>query len=255
LGKAILVATKQNIPITTDVSVVSGKGLKGVVEGQNVLVGSPEFCFDGQWPDWADSNRGNGSLVAVSVNQTAAGLILIGDLIRSDAKEAILSLRSLSIEPVLISGDREKTVFDVATATGITQYYATAQPEEKLRLVKEYQTKGQTAMIGDGINDSLALAQADFSISMGEGSAAARESADLTLTSGGLSRIPIAIKLSRQIMRTVRQNLLFAFSYNLVAIPMAFTGKLHPGIAGGMMALSSVLLVMNSLKLRRWRGE
>jgi len=254
LGKAILAANTQKIPMASEVVNTPGKGLSGIVNGQTLTLGKPEFVFGSKAPSWADDFEDHVSLVALSVNQVAAGLILIADPLRQESELAISSLKSLGIEPVLISGDRQKAVEEVARTTGITAYYFAAQPEEKLRLIKEFQNRGTTAMIGDGVNDSLALAQADFSISMGDGSAAARESADLTLTQQGLMRIITAIHLSRQIMHTIRRNLFFAFSYNLVVIPMAVMGKLHPGIAGGMMALSSILVVLSSLQLRGWKA-
>lgn len=184
--------------------------------------------------------------------------IAIADTIKTSSREAIARLKALGIEVYMLTGDNQQTAKAIAEGLGIASYRAEALPQDKFDFVKSLQQKGKVvAMAGDGINDSQALAQADVSIAMAKGSDIAMDVAKMTLMTSDLARIPAAIRLSRRTVRTIRQNLFWAFIYNLIGIPVAagllypFTGfLLNPMIAGAAMALSSVSVVSNSLRLK-----
>ncbi|HPD86062.1 MAG TPA: HAD-IC family P-type ATPase, partial [Proteiniphilum sp.] len=192
-------------------------------------------------------------------SEKALGVVGITDKMKPTSKEAIAQLHSMGIDVAIYTGDNEKVAAALAADLGITDYRGGVLPEEKVELVKKLQQQGHTvAMVGDGINDSGALAQADVSIAMGSGSDIAMDVASMTIISSDLKRIPRAIRLSQATVRTIRQNLFWAFFYNVIGIPVAagvlfpFTGfLLNPMIAGAAMALSSVSVVTNSLRLKR----
>jgi Cu+-exporting ATPase len=188
------------------------------------------------------------------VDGQVSAIVGITDTLRENAPAAVAELRSLGIEPVLLTGDHAAAAGDVAGRTGITHVIAGVRPEEKAWQIASLQRPGATvAMIGDGINDAPALARADVGIAMGTGTDIAMETADITLVHGDLRAVSVALRLSRRTVGTIRQNLFWAFIYNSIGIPLAALGMLNPMIAAGAMAFSSVSVLSNSLRLRRFR--
>jgi len=198
------------------------------------------------------------TVVVFANDKIALGVVGITDKMKSTSPEAISKLRSMGIDVALYTGDNEKVAAALASELGITRFKGGVLPEEKAELVKALQKEGKkVAMVGDGINDSAALAQADVSIAMGAGSDIAMDVAKMTIISSDLNKIPKAIRISQETVKTIRQNLFWAFIYNMIGIPIAagvlypFTGfLLNPMIAGAAMALSSVSVVTNSLRLK-----
>ena len=198
------------------------------------------------------------TVIGIAIDGEHAGLIAIADQLKPTSREAVQKLHAQGIEVYMLTGDNAQTAAAVALQTGIESYQAEVKPDDKMRFVKELQTAGKTvAMVGDGINDSQALAQADVSVAMGKGSDIAMDVAKMTLITSDLLALPKALKLSHKTVVTIKQNLFWAFIYNVIGIPIA-AGILYPVngflldpmIAGAAMALSSVSVVMNSLRLK-----
>jgi Cu+-exporting ATPase len=238
LGRAIVeAAIERGLPATeaAGFSSTAGHGVRATVAGRQVSVG----------------RSGGQPGVSVTVDGLPAGAIEIADAIKPEAAEAVRRLRDMGIEVWMLTGDHRATAEAVAAATGIEHVLAEVQPAEKAAQVKQLQAAGRrVAMAGDGINDAAALAQADLGIAMGAGADIAMEASDITLMRGDLRAVAQAIELSRRTMRIIRQNLFWAFAYNAVAIPVAAFGLLSPVLASAAMALSSVTVVANSLRLK-----
>jgi len=246
---------------------VTGKGIKASVRGHRVLAGNQRLLEEqgistGELTPIADRLSSEGkTAILIAIDGVSAGVIGIADAIKEDSATAVAALRGLGVTVAMITGDNRRTATAIAREAGIERVMAEVLPERKAREVQRLQSEGlKVAMVGDGINDAPALAQADVGMAIGSGTDVAIEAADITLISGALTGVVTAIKLSRSAMRNIRQNLLFAFGYNAVGIPIAagvlypFWGlRLSPMIAAGAMALSSLSVVSNSNRLRRFR--
>jgi Cu+-exporting ATPase len=184
-----------------------------------------------------------------------AGIAIVSDTVKPDSARAIAGLRELGLRPVLLTGDNSRAAAAVAAEVGIEEVIAEVLPEEKALTIAGLQRVGDVvAMAGDGVNDAAALALADLGLAMGTGTDAAIEAADITLVRGDLMGAVDAIRLSRKTLRIIKGNLFWAFAYNIAAIPLAMAGLLNPMVAGAAMAFSSVFVVTNSLRLRRFRS-
>jgi P-type Cu+ transporter len=264
VAKAIVQAGTEKLgrlPDVRDFSATQGLGANGVVEGHRVVVGRPELLASLRLPaelDLALTEARGRSLTAVLVawDGEARGVIGLADEVKPSSAQAIRDLRSLGLRPVLLTGDNAIVARAVADEVGIDEVVADLLPVEKVEQVKRYQADGRVvAMVGDGINDAAALAQSDLGLAIGTGADAAIQAADLTLMSGDLRAAATAIRLSRATLRTIKGNLFWAFAYNALGLPLAALGLLNPMIAGAAMAFSSVFVVTNSLRLRRFRPE
>ena len=200
----------------------------------------------------------SGTVVAVGWDGRARGLLVVADQVKPTSREALSRFRGLGLRPILLTGDREQVAAEVAAEVGIeaADVIAGVLPAEKVSTVARLQSEGHVvAMVGDGVNDAAALAQADLGIAMGTGSDVAIEASDLTLVRGDLRVAADAVRLSRRTLATIQGNLVWAFGYNVAAIPLAAAGLLDPMIAGAAMAFSSVFVVLNSLRLRGFRPD
>ncbi|MEZ4742496.1 MAG: heavy metal translocating P-type ATPase [Bdellovibrionota bacterium] len=235
---------------------ITGKGLRGVIENKECLIGKKEFLLshDIQIPDvWADIEKDDAGLVYMAVNGEAALLFALKDPIRGSANSATEHLKSLGIKLILATGDRKEIAENIANSLGISEIHAAMSPQQKLELIKTLKAQGlKVAMVGDGINDAPALAASDLGIALGSGTDIAMDAANLILPKGDLSRVAEALSLSKSTIQIIRQNLFWAFIYNTVSIPLAAMGFLSPMIASSAMAFSSVSVVLNSIRLRKF---
>ena len=234
----------------------AGYGIEAVVDGHSVVVGRPaahELARRAR----CRGRRGGGERPAPrsSRRSTAAvaGVFVLADRIKPTSSGRSRDLRALGLMPVLLTGDNERTAAAVGAEAGIDRVIAGVLPDGKRDVVAQLQRDGETvAMVGDGVNDAPALAQADLGLAIGTGTDIAIEASDLTLVSGDLGAAVDAIRLSRRTLRTIKENLFWAFAYNVAAIPLAVAGLLSPVVAAAAMAFSSVFVVSNSLRLRRF---
>jgi Cu+-exporting ATPase len=250
------------LPSADDFASYHGLGITAVVDGHAVAVGRANWLAD-QWAQPVPEALARRAAQAEAAGQTAVfaawdgevrGVLIVADTVKPTSAAAITRLRAMGLRPVLLTGDNERAARFVADAVGVDEVIADVLPEGKATAVKELQAAGRVvAMAGDGVNDAAALAQADLGLAMGTGTDAAIEAADLTLVRGDLSAVPDAIELSRRTLATIKGNLFWAFAYNAAAIPLAALGLLSPLIAGAAMAFSSVFVVTNSLRLRRFQ--
>jgi P-type Cu+ transporter len=240
IARAIVSAAREEVgslPPVTGFRNVPGVGVHGVVEGHNVEVA-----------------RRSGA-ITVSWEGEARARLIVQDTLRPTSREAVQQLEGLGLKPVLLTGDDERTALHIASEVGIERVIAEVLPHEKAAEVRRLQAAGEVvAMVGDGVNDAPALAQADLGIAIGTGTDVAIEASDLTLVSGDLRGAADAIRLARRTLRTIKGNLFLAFAYNVVAIPLAVAGLLNPIVAAASMAFSSVFVVTNSLRLRRFHS-
>ncbi len=250
------------LPLSSEFTALPGFGARASVNGHAVVVGTRELLRrEGADPTPLEErlkaleDQGKTALL-VAQDARAMGILAVADTLQPEAPEAVAALKALGLEVLMITGDNRRTALAIARQAGIgeAQVLAEVLPQDKARRVEELQRQGKVvAMVGDGINDAPALAQADIGMAMGTGTDVAIEAADVTLVGGDLRAIVRAIQLSRRTVRTIQQNLFWAFVYNVIGIPLAALGYLNPMVAAAAMALSSVSVVTNSLRLRRFR--
>jgi Cu+-exporting ATPase len=241
-----------------------GLGVEGIVDGHAVVAGRPALL-----QEWGveltarlrvaleDAQREGKTAIAAAWDGSARAVLVVADTVKPSSAAAVGELKRLGLRPVLLTGDNAHTARAVAAEVGIDEVIAEVLPADKVDVVRRLQDEGRTvAMVGDGVNDAPALAQADLGLAIGTGTDVAIEASDLTLVSGNLHAAADAIRLARRTLRTIKGNLFWAFAYNVAALPLAASGYLNPLIAGAAMAFSSVFVVSNSLRLRRFdRGR
>ena len=239
-----------------------GLGVQGVIDGHIVVAGRERFLTE--WSLHLDNRLSAARDVAEAAGRTAIfvgwdglarAVISVADTVKPTSADAIAELRRLGLRPILLTGDNERAARAIAAQVGIDEVIAEVLPAGKVDEIRRLQAEGSAvAMAGDGVNDAAALAQADLGLAMGTGSDAAIEASDITLVRGDLLAAVDAVRLSRATLRTIKANLFWAFAYNIAALPLAAAGLLNPMLAGLAMALSSVFVVSNSLRLRRFRA-
>ncbi|MGP4112246.1 heavy metal translocating P-type ATPase [Streptomyces sp. 4N509B] len=254
-------STAAELPTPEGFEAVPGLGVQGVVDGHAVVVGREKLLRE-----WAielpaelaaaraEAEAAGRTAIAVAWDGEPRAVLEVADAVKPTSREAVTRLRALGLTPILLTGDNETVARSVAAEVGVTEVIAEVMPEDKVDVVRRLRSEGRSvAMVGDGVNDAAALAEADLGLAMGTGTDAAIEAGDLTLVRGDLRVAADAIRLSRRTLNTIRGNLFWAFAYNVAALPLAATGLLSPMIAGGAMAFSSVFVVGNSLRLRRFQ--
>jgi Cu+-exporting ATPase len=259
IAKSILLAAEQRqiqIENGLQIETRAGVGISGIV-GKNVVeIGSVKLLENHTESDWLDQvgkHQSKGQIpLVVLVDKKVEALLFFEDEIREESRKVVEIFMSMNIDVVMLTGDQSATAHSVAKKIGITQVEAGVSPVGKSDIVKKYQAQGKkVAMVGDGINDAAALTQADLGIAMSGGSDLAVSSADITIIGDKLLNIPESLKLSKSVLRVIHQNLFWAFAYNTLGIPLAALGFLNPMLAGAAMALSSVSVVTNSLRIKR----
>jgi Cu+-exporting ATPase len=265
IAQAIARAATQRaglLPVPDNFVNVEGRGVTGTVEGHTVVVGRTALLEEYRQvlpPALAavklSAEKQGRTAVAVGWDGQARGVLVVADAVRPTSSEAIAQLKGLGLTPVLLTGDNETAARQVAKEVGITEVIAEVLPKEKVDVIVRLQKQGKVvAMVGDGVNDAAALAQSDLGLAMGTGTDVAIEASDITLVHGDLRSAADAIRLSRKTLGTIKTNLFWAFAYNAAAIPLAASGLLNPMLAGAAMAVSSVFVVSNSLRLRSFKS-
>ncbi|MFD0676802.1 MULTISPECIES: heavy metal translocating P-type ATPase [unclassified Paenibacillus] len=261
LAEAIVNGIKERgieLPEAEQFEAIPGFGIRAVVEGKELLVGTRklmakyEVNAEAAFETMNRLEEAGKTSMLVAIDGVYAGMVAVADTIKDTSKEAVERLKNLGIEVIMITGDNERTAKAIAAQAGIDHVLAEVLPEGKAAEVKKLQAAGQkVAMVGDGINDAPALATADIGMAVGTGTDVAMEAADVTLMRGDLNSIPDAIFMSKKTMANIKQNLFWALAYNVIGIPIAALGFLAPWLAGAAMALSSVSVVLNALRLQR----
>ena len=251
------------LPAVTGFMNTQGLGVRGVVEGHDVRVGRMGWLHDDSGlalpaelvaPIHAAEAEGR-TVVAIAWDGAVRGALVVSDTVKATSRQAVQEFMSLGLRPVLLTGDNDTAARAVAAEVGITEVFSQVVPADKVDVIKRLQAEGRVvAMVGDGVNDAAALAQADLGLAMGTGTDVAIEASDLTLVRGDLRAAADAIRLARATLTTIKGNLFWAFAYNVAAIPLAAMGMLDPMVAGAAMAFSSVFVVTNSLRLRRFKA-
>jgi Cu+-exporting ATPase len=249
---------KIELPDTQSFEAIPGYGIRAAVEGKDILIGTRRLMEKFQveaalaYEPMSRLEEAGKTAMLVAIDGQYAGMVAVADTIKETSKAAVSRLKEMGIRVIMITGDNERTAKAIAAQVGIEHVRAEVLPEGKAEEVKKLQAEGKkVAMVGDGINDAPALATADIGMAIGTGTDVAMEAADVTLMRGDLSSIPDAIFMSRMTMRNIKENLFWALGYNTIGIPIAAVGLLAPWIAGAAMALSSVSVVLNALRLQR----
>ncbi|WP_341952950.1 heavy metal translocating P-type ATPase [Salinibacterium sp. TMP30] len=267
VGRAVVGAALErgiDLPTATEFTAHSGSGVQATVDGTIVLVGRASWLTTDQNVTVSDAalafvekaEAAGSTAMVIAWDGHARGVLIVGDTVKASSADAIAEFVRLGLRPVLLTGDNAGAAASVASVVGITDVHAGITPQGKLDVIRQLQAEGRVvAMVGDGVNDSAALAAADLGIAMGAGTDAAIAASDITVVSGDLLVVADAVRLAKRTLGIIRGNLFWAFAYNVAALPIAMLGLLNPLIAGAAMAFSSVFVVMNSLRLRRFTGS
>ena len=266
IGRAVAEAARTRVgglPSVEEFAATQGRGVRGLVDGRAVVAGRPAWLAE-EWSvveseSLAAERRAQEAegrtVISVAIDGRPAGLLVVADTVKPGSRDAVAAMRALGLTPVLLTGDHREAAQRVARDVGIDQVIAGVLPEGKADAVADLQARGAiVAMVGDGVNDSAALARADLGMAMGTGTDVAMEASDITLVRSDLGAAVDGIRLSRRTLSIIKGNLFWAFAYNVAAIPLAMAGLLNPLIAGAAMAFSSVFVVTNSLRLRGFRS-